>query len=226
MDLLVLTPDGTVITPRAHAAVLICVKTAAILGAVLALEALRQEDYLRLGKQALEPKDRLTMLYQCQHPWPCYGKPTVLLHDRGNLFTSQRATQVLVDRLGITTQQPPPDAPSVKGTVEAFFTGTTRKLEHRLPGTTKATARDRGTYESAAQAHKAGMSLDGLEKLFLQAIVDGSLQEWDKLRRGRRIALWEDRVREKGLASFMGAPDDLKLLLMKAAHRKNPASGR
>src|SRR5437660_3502259 len=35
MDLLVVAPDGTVITQRVHAAVLICVKTAAILGAVL-----------------------------------------------------------------------------------------------------------------------------------------------------------------------------------------------
>ena len=32
-------------------------------GAVLALDALREEDYMRLVKQALEPKDRLTTLY-------------------------------------------------------------------------------------------------------------------------------------------------------------------
>ncbi len=144
----------------------------------------------------------------------------------GTSSPAARATQVLVDRLGITTQQAPPYAPSVKGTVEALFTWTTRKLEHRLPGTTKATPRDRGTYDSAAEAHKAGMTLDVLEKLFIQAIVDGYLQEWDKLRRGRRIALWEDSVREKGLPRWMGAPDDLKLLLMKAVNRKNPATGR
>ncbi len=226
MDLLVVTPNGTVITRRAHAAVLICVKTAAILGAVLALDTLREEDYMRLVKQALEPKDRLTMLYECQHPWPCYGKPTVILHDRGNIFTSERATQVLVDRLGITTEQAPPYAPSVKGTVEALFTWTTRKFEHRLAGTTKASPRDRGAYDSAGEAQKAGITLDVLEKLFIQAIVDGYLQEWDKLRRGRRIALWEDSVREKGLPRWMGAPDDLKLLLMKAVNRKNPATGR
>jgi len=37
MDLYVVTPDGTTIASRVHAAVLVCVKTAAILGAVLAL---------------------------------------------------------------------------------------------------------------------------------------------------------------------------------------------
>jgi hypothetical protein len=46
MDLLVVAPDGTVITQQAHAAVLICVKTAAILGAVLALDHLKEEDYM------------------------------------------------------------------------------------------------------------------------------------------------------------------------------------
>ncbi len=226
LDLLVVTPKGTVITRRAHAAVLICVKTAAILGAVLALDALREEDYMRLVKQALEPKDRLTMLYECTHPWPCYGKPTVIFHDRGNIFTSERATQVLVDRLGITTEQAPAYAPSAKGTVEALFTWTTRKLEHRLPGTTKASPSDRGAYDSAAEAQKAGITLDVLEKLFIQAIVDGYMQEWDKTRRARRIVLWEDSVQEMGLPRWMGAPDDLKLLLMKAVNRKNPATGR
>lgn len=226
LDLLVVTASGTVLTRRAHAAVLICVKTAAILGAVLALETLREEDYMRLVKQALEPKDRLTLLYECQHPWPCSGKPTVIFHDRGRIFTSERATQVLVDRLGITTEQAPPYAPSAKGTVEALFTWTTRKLEHRLPGTTKATAHDRGAYDSVGEAEKAGITLDVLEKLFIQAIVDGYMQEWDKLRRAPRLALWEESVRDKGVPRWMGAPDDLKLLLMKAVNRKNPSTGR
>ena len=226
LDLLVCTSTGQVLTRRVHAAVLICVKTAAILGAVLALDALCEEDYMRLVKQALEPKDRLTLLYECQHDWPCYGKPTVIFHDRGKIFTSERTTAVLVDRLGITTEQAPAYAPSAKGTVEALFTWTTRKLEHRLPGTTKAKAADRGAYDSQREAEKAGITLDVLEKLFIQAIGDGYMQEWDKLRRAKRVTLWEDSVQEKGLPRFMGAPDDLKLLLMKAVNRKNPATGR
>jgi hypothetical protein len=95
LDQLVVTPDGTVITRRVHGAVLICVKTAAILGAVLSLDSLKEEDYMRLVKMAVEPKDRLTALYECKHPWPCTGKPAVIFHDRGKIFTSERATQVL-----------------------------------------------------------------------------------------------------------------------------------
>ena len=50
LDQLVVAADGTVLTRRVHGAVLICVKTAAILGAVLSLDALREEDYMRLVK--------------------------------------------------------------------------------------------------------------------------------------------------------------------------------
>src|SRR5205807_3789339 len=99
---------------------------------------------MRLVKMSLEAKDRWTTLYSCKHRWPCSGKPAVILHDRGTIFTSERATQVLVDRLGITTEQAPPYAPSAKRTVEALFTCVTRKFSHRLPGPTKATPADRG----------------------------------------------------------------------------------
>jgi Mu transposase, C-terminal len=110
--------------------------------------------------------------------------------------------------------------------VEALLTWVTRKFTHRLPGTTKANPADRGAYDSKAEAEKAGITLAVLEKLFIQSIVDAYLQEWDHLRRGRRISLWEDAVQEKGVPNYLGSPDDLKLLLMKAGSSKNPVTGR
>ena len=226
LDLLVVSSDGAEITRRVYGAVLICVKTAAILGAVLSLDPLTEEDYMRLLKQSLEPKDRLTALYECEHPWPCFGKPAVIFHDRGKIFTSERATRVVVDRLKITTEQAPPFAPSAKGTVEALFTWTTRKFEHRLAGTTKASALDRGAYDSVREALKAGITFDVLEKLFIQAIVDGYMQEWNDLRRQTPSVLWEHAIREKDVPRYLGSQDDLKLLLMKAANRRNSPTGR
>ena len=120
---------------RVHAAVLVCVKTAAIMSAVIALGPLKEEDYMRLVKGALEPKDRLVLQAGCQHDWPCYGKPAIVFHDRGKIFTSERARQVLVDRLGIITEQAPPYCPSAKGTVEALFRWMTQRFERRLPNT-------------------------------------------------------------------------------------------
>ncbi len=112
LELYVVTPDGIAVTKRVHAAVLVCVKTAAILGAVLSLGSLKEEDYMRLVKMSLEGKDRLVGLTGCEHSWPCFGKPAIIFHDRGKIFTSERARQVLVDRLGIITEQAPPYAPS------------------------------------------------------------------------------------------------------------------
>src|SRR5213082_1535893 len=67
MDLYVVTPSGETVASRVHAAVLICVKTAAILGAVLALGPLKEEDYMRLVKVSLERKDHLVGLAGCEH---------------------------------------------------------------------------------------------------------------------------------------------------------------
>jgi hypothetical protein len=92
MELSVVTPDGIPVTRQVHAAVLMCVKTAAIMGAVLALGSLKEEDYMRLVKMALEPKDRLVLQAGCQHPWPCFGKPAVVFHDRGKIFTRRAST--------------------------------------------------------------------------------------------------------------------------------------
>lgn len=169
---------------------------------------------MRLVKQALEPKDRLVLQAGCQHPWPSSGKPAIIFHDRGKIFTSERARQVLVDRLGIITEQAPPYCPSAKGTVESLFRWMTQRFERRLPNTSH------GIHDAEAAAKAGAMTLEELERYFYRAIVDDYLQSWDGLRRQTRAVLWEETVRETGVPQYLGAPDDLKLLLMKAVNRK------
>lgn len=219
LELYVVTPDGIAVTQRVHAAVLVCVKTAAIMGAVLALGPLKEEDYMRLVKMALEPKEQQVVRAGCQHTWPCFGKPAIVFHDRGKIFTSERARQVLVDRLGIITEQAPPYAPSAKGTVEALFRWMTQRFERRLPNTSY------GVRDAKTAAEAGGMTLDELERCFMQAVVDDYQQAWDPLRRQRRTVLWEQAVAQSGVPHYLGAPDDLKLLLMKAINRKTPHHG-
>jgi transposase len=216
MELYVVTPEGLAVTERIHAAVLVCVKTAAILSAIVALGPLKEEDYMRLVKGALEPKDRLVIQAGCQHAWPCVGKPAIIFHDRGKIFTSERARQVLVDRLQIITEQAPPYAPSAKGTVEAIFRWMTQRFERRMPNTSY------GVHDAQAAALAGGLTLEALERAFVQAIVDDYQQAWDPLRRQRRSVLWEQAVAETGVPRYLGAADDLKLLLMKAVNRKRP----
>jgi hypothetical protein len=219
MELYVVTPDGTTVASRVHAAVLVCVKTASILGAVLALGPLKEEDYMRLVKQALEPKEHLVGLAGCQHAWPCFGKPAIVFHDRGKIFTSERARQVLVDRLQIITEQAPPYCPSAKGTVEALFRWMTQRFERRLPNTSY------GVHSAPTAAQAGGMTLEALERYFYQAVVDDYQQAWDDLRRQRRAVLWEQAVAQSGVPQYFGSPDDLKLLFMKAVNRKTPHHG-
>jgi hypothetical protein len=214
MELYVITKDGIPVTSRVHAAVLVCVKTAAIMSAVIALGPLAEEDYMRLIKGALEPKDRLVLQAGCQHDWLCYGKPATVFHDRGKIFTSERARQVLVDRLGIITEQAPPYCPSAKGTVEALFRWMTQRFERRLPNTSH------GVHDAQAAAQAGAVTLEELERYFFRAIVDDYQQSWDGLRRQIRAVLWEEAVRQTGVPHYLGAPDDLKLLLMKAQNRK------
>ncbi len=219
LELYVVTPEGIAVTSRVHAAVLVCVKTAAILGAVLALGPLKEEDYMRLVRLALEPKDRLVAQAGCEHAWPCFGKPAIIFHDRGKIFTSERARQVLVDRLGIITEQAPPYAPSAKGTVESLFRWMTQRFERRLPNTSH------GVHDARTAAEAGGMTLEELERCFFQAIVDDYQQDWDKLRQQRHWILWEQAVATFGVPQYLGSPDDLKLLLMKAQNRKTPHHG-
>src|SRR6266705_2150115 len=219
MELYVITPDGIPVTRRVHAAVLICVKTAAIMSAVLALGPLKEEDYMRLVKMALEPKDRLVLQAGCQHPWPCSGKPAIVFHDRGKIFTSERARQVLVDRLGIITEQAPPYCPSAKGTVESLFRWMTQRFERRLPNTSH------GVHDAETAAQTGGMTLEELERCFYQAIVDDYQRDFDTTRQQRRYILWEQAVAASGVPQYLGSPDDLKLLLMKAQNRKTPHHG-
>ena len=174
---------------------------------------------MRLVKVSLERKDHLIGLAGCEHSWPCFGKPAIIFHDRGKIFTSERARQVLVDRLGIITEQAPPYAPSAKGTVESLFRWMTERFEKRLPNTSYGG----NAPETAAQA--GGMTLEELERCFYQAIVDDYQQDFDTLRGQRRWMLWEQAVAHSGVPQYLGSPDDLKLLLMKAVNRKTPHHG-
>src|SRR5207237_7391285 len=69
------------------------------------------------------------------------------------------------------------------------------------------------------------MCLEELESCFYQASVDDYQQALNDLRRQRPCVLWELAVAQSGVPQYLGSPDDLKLLLMKARNRKTPQHG-
>jgi hypothetical protein len=106
-----------------------------------------------------------------------------------------------------------------KGTVENLFRWMTQRFERRLPNTSY------GINSAKASAEAGGMTLEELERCFIQAVVDDYQQAWDELRRQRHCVLWEHAVAQSGVPQYLGPPDDLKLLLMKALNRKRPGQG-
>jgi hypothetical protein len=90
----------------------------------------------------------------------------------------------------------------------------TQRFERRLPNTSH------GIHDAEAAAKAGAMTLEELERYFYRAIVDDYQQSWDGLRRQIRSVFWEEAVRQTGVPHYLGAPDDLKLLLMKAQNRK------
>jgi hypothetical protein len=95
----------------------------------------------------------------------------------------------------------------------------TQRFERRLPNTSH------GVHDAKEAAEAGAMTLEELERCFYQAVVDDYQQDWDKLRRQRRSTLWEHAVAQSGVPPYLGSPDDLKLLLMKAINRKTPGHG-
>src|SRR3989442_4059250 len=108
----------------------------------------------------MDSKDYLVGINGCEHFWPSFRKPEIIFHDRGKIFTSERARQVLVDRLGIITEQAPPYAPSAKGTVENLFRWMTQRFERRLPNTSY------GVHDAQASPEAGRMTLEELERYF------------------------------------------------------------
>jgi len=111
------------------------------------------------------------------------------------------------------------DDTALKGTVETLFGWMTERFERRLLNTSY------GVHDAETAAQAGGMTLEELERCFYQAIVDDYQQAFDGLRRQRRCVLWEQAVAQSGVPPYLGSPDDLKLLLMKAQNRKTPHHG-
>src|SRR5260370_4989846 len=129
---------------------------------------------MRLMKLSLERKDHLVGLTGCEHSWPCFGKPAIVFHDRGKIFTSERARQVVVDRLQIITEQAPPYAPSAKGTVEAIFRWMTQRFERRMPNTSY------GVHDAQQAALAGGPTPERPERAFFPALIPVYQQAWGK----------------------------------------------
>ena len=133
----------------------------------------------------------------------------------------------MCDRFGIFADRAPPRDPEAKGQIESLFTWLTRKVAHRIAGTTKSNPVRLGdVYQPVQEAEKAGITYEVFQDLLYQSIADGYMREWDQRRGGRHYQLWRDAVEQYGVQQFTGSPDDLILLLMKRINRTDGSARR
>src|SRR5712691_4314401 len=85
---------------------------------------------MRLLKQAMEPKDHLKLIHGFTNDWDVVAKPQLILSDRGSIFISRHAMEVVCDRFQIFAERASPRDPEAKGQVESIFTWLTRKVAH------------------------------------------------------------------------------------------------
>ncbi|WP_313560503.1 Mu transposase C-terminal domain-containing protein, partial [Ruminiclostridium cellobioparum] len=212
LDIKIVSGDRQYVAGRLWGIAFVDVKTNNVLGHSLSLKSPMEEDYMMALKCTIEPKDKIVNEFKCQNPWICYGIPRVILSDNGKIFTSKRATDVVVRRFNVIEEDAPTYAPDAKGTVESLFKWVVEKLTSRLPGFTKGT--DPKKVEKEALEY--GITFEEFEKFFVNAIVDSWNIDWDNTRKNSRQVLWENSVKEN-LANpvWIWDQDELKLFLMK-----------
>jgi putative transposase len=103
-----------------------------------------------------------------EHPWPCYGRPDVMVVDNGLEFHGRDLESVCFD-LGIRIQYCPKHQPRFKGVVERFLKTINYFFAHQLPGTSFARFHLRGDYDPV---NCAMLTLAEFQHVFEKWVVD------------------------------------------------------
>lgn len=139
-----------------------------------------------------------------ENPWPCYGRPDVMVLDNGLEFHGDALTSVAFD-LGVRLQYCPKHQPQFKGTVERYLKTINYFFCHQLPGTSFSRLHERGDYDP--QKH-ALLTLGEFKQLFEKWVVDVYAQTLHRGIGTTPWAKWHEGLqrREPEL------PDDLRAL--------------
>lgn len=127
-------------------------------------------------RHAILPKTLANEVIQnlkIEHPWPCYGRPDVLVVDNGLEFHGNDLECVAFD-LDFRIQYCPKHQPRFKGMVERCIKTYNYSFAHQLPGTSFARLHLRGDYDP--QKH-ALLTLAEFRHIFEKWVVDVYAQE-------------------------------------------------
>ncbi|WP_374314126.1 hypothetical protein [Dongia sp.] len=152
LDIIVKCHHTGVILGRPTLTVAIDHRSRAVLGIYLGFEVPSSMSVAHCLHHAFSPKTYVKSAYpKIKNEWFCYGLPESLVFDNGLDFLSAAITSIC-ETLNIDIHYMPGGQPHYKGVVERFFRTIQEALIHRLDGTTFSNTKDRGEYNSDANA--------------------------------------------------------------------------
>lgn len=146
-DVMVVSDDRLSVLGRPWITLAIDVATRCVLGMYISMDAPSSVSVSLCIEHAVLPKPE-----NAKDPgiWPMYGKPSRFLVDNGKDFRAF-ALQRGCDEHAISLSWRPVRTPHYGAHIERL-NGTLMRIAHLLPGTTFSNIRERGNYDSAAQA--------------------------------------------------------------------------
>jgi putative transposase len=159
--------------------------------------------------QSILPKPMLPFL---SHPWMAYGVPQTLATDRGPEFMGESLRQACL-ALNISHEEGPPHLPEFRATIERSFRTLNQQLIYELPGTTFATVKRRGDYQSEREAC---LTMKEIDQIIVKQLIDIYGQQWHGGIRGIPAERWQN------LASEIPLPPsalELRIALGRCAER-------
>ena len=186
--------------------------TRCIVGFHIGFDAAGTYPTLQCLRNAIQPKDALVASVPgLNGPWPCFGKPDVLIPDLGKEFKSKAFVDGCFS-IGIDVQYTPVLKAWYKGKIERFFRTLSRDVFHRVPGTTFANFFARN--KENAPDRVAVVTLDELREHALRFVVDVYHKRFHRGIQARPLETWTESVGRHG----MNLPPDPERVLAATSH--------
>lgn len=171
--------------------------TRCIVGFHIGFDAAGTFPTLQCLRNAIQPKDALVASVPgVSGPWPCFGKPDVLIPDQGKEFKARSFVDGCFS-IGIDVQYTPVLKPWYKGKIERFFKTLSQGVFHRVPGTTFANFFARNKENTPDRV--AVVTLDELRGHVLRFIVDVYHKRFHRGIGARPLETWMASVGRHGM---------------------------
>jgi putative transposase len=141
----------------------------AIMGFYLSFHGPSAYSVLYCLRQAILPKEEILRRFpDIRNMWLCFGIPDLVATDNGMDLHADAVESLCAD-LGVEILYCPSGEPQLKAAIERLMRTIAEDLFHKLPGTTFASPKERGDYDSEKNA---AIDLEDLTHIITKWIVD------------------------------------------------------